>query len=124
MTRTQLKLMAALAALVLLVVLVFGVLAERGLRALELERIERSLEARALLVRDLVGEIPVDQEHAGELDTIADRAARASEKLAGSIVQRDARVRRVLFGDQRPELVDDLFENRHATRRASLIQKE
>jgi two-component system phosphate regulon sensor histidine kinase PhoR len=83
--------MAALAALVLLVVLVFGVLAERGLRALELERIERSLEARALLVRDLVGEIPVDREHAGELDAIADRAARASGARV-TLVSRDGGV--------------------------------
>jgi two-component system phosphate regulon sensor histidine kinase PhoR len=83
--------MAALAALVLLVVLVFGVLAERGLRALELDRIERSLEARALLVRDLVGEIPVDLEHAVDLGAIADRAARASGARV-TLVARDGRV--------------------------------
>jgi len=90
-TRSQLKLMAALAALVLLVVLVFGALAERGLRALSLERIEHSLEARALLVRDLVAGMPLAPDNEVALDALADRASRSAGARV-TLIARDGRV--------------------------------
>ncbi|MEE9607826.1 MAG: ATP-binding protein [Myxococcota bacterium] len=86
MSKTQLKLMAALAALVLLVVAVFGVLAERSLRERELARLANSLEERSALVLELARGAPLHPGRMAELDAIADRAgaaARARVTLIG-----------------------------------------
>ncbi|HEY5656791.1 MAG TPA: ATP-binding protein, partial [Myxococcota bacterium] len=74
----QLKLTAALAGLVVLVVLVWGLVAERGIRRAELERISRSLEQRGALVGELVRDIPFERSQRAALDALADRAAAAA----------------------------------------------
>lgn len=78
MSRSHLKIAAALVGLVLLVVGVSGGLAERRLRASELKQIAHSLEQKAQLVRELVGVIPFDPENVAALDSIADRAESAA----------------------------------------------
>jgi len=78
-SKTQLKLMAALSGLVLLVVVVSGVLAESSLRQRQMTRLARSLEERGALVRELCRGIPFDAASLPQLDTVADRAARAAE---------------------------------------------
>lgn len=78
MSRSQLKLMAALAALVLLVVLISGALAESSLRSRELARIERSLEERAALARELARGLPFEPDERRALDALADRIGRSA----------------------------------------------
>jgi two-component system phosphate regulon sensor histidine kinase PhoR len=75
----QLKLTGALAGLVVLVVLVWGVVAERGIRRAELERVSRSLEQRAALLGELVRDIPFEDDRRAALDAVADRAASGAE---------------------------------------------
>jgi len=74
MSRSQIKLAAALVGLVLLVVTVSGALAERRLRESELDRISRSLAEHARLVRELVHGIPFDAANSKALDGLARRA--------------------------------------------------
>jgi two-component system phosphate regulon sensor histidine kinase PhoR len=74
----QFKLAGVLAALVAIVVLVSGVLAERGLRAREDERIARSLRERALLVREQVAGVPLVAARTPELQALVLRAAEAA----------------------------------------------
>jgi two-component system phosphate regulon sensor histidine kinase PhoR len=76
--RIQLKLMAALAVLVAVTVLASGYVAERGLRERELARIERSLQERSELVRELVAGIPFEPAATAQLDERVRRAAAAS----------------------------------------------
>jgi two-component system phosphate regulon sensor histidine kinase PhoR len=76
--KSQLKLMAALATLVVLVVLVSGVIAERGLRASEMRRIDAGLEARALLVHQLARGLRFGPDAVARLDAIAEQAASAA----------------------------------------------
>jgi len=77
-SKSQLKLTAALAILIAGVVCVWGVAAERGLRRAELERIARSLEARAALAGELARGTPFVPSARGALDAIADRAGAAA----------------------------------------------
>jgi two-component system phosphate regulon sensor histidine kinase PhoR len=77
-TKSQVKLTAAMAALVVFAVLVWGVVAERGLRRAELERVARSLEERAALVTELARGVPFRLEGRAHLDAIADRAGQAA----------------------------------------------
>lgn len=78
MTRSQLILMSMIVGLVLLGIVVSGAFAERSLREREMAKITRSLERRALLVRELAGEIRFDVARSDALDAIADRAQRAA----------------------------------------------
>ncbi len=78
MTRSQLILMSVITALVLMVVVVSGVLAERSLRGREMANISRSLERRAMLVRELAGGVRFDAAQRDALDAIADRAQQAA----------------------------------------------
>jgi len=75
--RSQLKLTAALAGLVALVLAVAGGKAERDLREGAIRRIERSLEDRADLVREIVRGVPLDSASAGRLARLAERLAQA-----------------------------------------------
>jgi len=77
-SKSQLKLMAALSALVVFVVAVSGFVAQRGLKSREIERSARSLEARASLVRELVHGSDLDSDDYASFDAIADRAGRAA----------------------------------------------
>jgi two-component system phosphate regulon sensor histidine kinase PhoR len=77
-SKTQLKLMAALSGLVLLVVLVSGVLAESSLRRRQMTQLARSLEERGALVRELCRGIPFEAASMLRLDAVADRAATAA----------------------------------------------
>jgi cytochrome c556 len=77
-SRSQLKIAAVLVALVLLVVGVSGALVERDLRASELSQIAQTLEAKALLIRELVGDTPFDVANSAALDAVADRAEAAA----------------------------------------------
>ena len=67
--------MAVLASLILLVVGVSGALAERGLRAREERKIERSLRERAELVSELTRSETFSPDNLAALDALADRAA-------------------------------------------------
>ena len=58
MPRIQLKIMASLTALVVVVTVTSGVLAERSLRQREMERIESSMRERALLLSQIVANLP------------------------------------------------------------------
>jgi two-component system phosphate regulon sensor histidine kinase PhoR len=78
MTRSQLILMSMIIGLVFLVVIVFGAIAERSLREREMANITRSLERRAMLVRELAGEVRFDVARRDTLDAIADRSERAA----------------------------------------------
>ena len=75
----QLRLIAALALLVGAVVLVSGLLAERGLRERETERVGEDLRRQAQLVREALRGVPVEFEHREELQQIALRTARWAE---------------------------------------------
>ncbi|MGI9432654.1 MAG: HAMP domain-containing protein, partial [Myxococcota bacterium] len=75
----QLRLIAALALLVGAVVLVSGVLAERGLRERETERVGDDLRREAQLVREALRGVPIEVEHRDELQEIALRMARWAE---------------------------------------------
>jgi two-component system phosphate regulon sensor histidine kinase PhoR len=77
-SKTQLKLMAALAGLVLLVVVVSGVLAESSLRRGQMTQLARSLEERGALVRELCRDISFEVASMPQLDAVADRAATAA----------------------------------------------
>jgi two-component system phosphate regulon sensor histidine kinase PhoR len=90
-TKSQVKLTAAMAAVVVLVVLVWGVLAERGLRRAELERVATSLEERAALVTQLVRGVPFAVEERARLDGIADRAGEAARARV-TLIARDGSV--------------------------------
>ena len=74
MSKSPLKFMAALSALVLLVVGLIGTLAERDLRKQGLERTARSLEERARLVRELLGDEAFRPEASPWLDDLANRS--------------------------------------------------
>ncbi len=78
MSKSQLKLMAALSGLVVLVVGVSGLVAQRGLERREIERTARSLDARANLVRELIDDGELGSGDLERLDAIADRAGRAA----------------------------------------------
>jgi len=77
-TRSQLVLMSVITALVVLVVAVSGSLAEHSLREREMAKFTRSLERRAMLVRELTSGLPFDVAQRDALDAIADRAQRAA----------------------------------------------
>jgi two-component system phosphate regulon sensor histidine kinase PhoR len=79
MSRLQLRLAVLLAALVAVVVAVSGLLAERGLRAREAERIEDSLRQRAALVHTQVADRSLGSEPQVPLQALAERAATAAE---------------------------------------------
>jgi two-component system phosphate regulon sensor histidine kinase PhoR len=81
--------MGALALLVLAIVATMGGLAERGLRHRVLTRIDRSLQERASLVREVLR-----GQHAGgivELDALADRAAGVAHARV-TLIERDGTV--------------------------------
>jgi len=78
LSKSQLKLMAALSGLVLLVVAVSGLIAQRGLERHEIERTARSLDARARLVREWISGSELSSGDLAHLDAIADRAGRAA----------------------------------------------
>lgn len=89
MPRIQLKLMGALALLVLAVVGTMGFLAERGLRERELARIERGLEQRARLVRQLLRDGLTDSPEA--LAALAEQAGTAARARV-TLIDPDGRV--------------------------------
>jgi two-component system phosphate regulon sensor histidine kinase PhoR len=70
--------MAALSGLVVLVVVVCGFIAQRELREREVDRMARSLEARAALVREMIHQHDLASEDPAILDAIADRAGYAA----------------------------------------------
>jgi two-component system phosphate regulon sensor histidine kinase PhoR len=76
---------------VAVVVLVCGLLAERGLKSREEQRIEQSLRERTLLVREQVAAIPLVAARAPELQAIAQRAARAASARV-TLIARDGEV--------------------------------
>ncbi len=78
MSKSQLKLMAALSGLVVLVVGVSGLVAQRGLKNREVERSARSLEARASLVRELIHGSDLNSGDRAHFDRVADRAGQAA----------------------------------------------
>ena len=78
MTSYQFKLMGALMSVIVLVVAVSGALAERSLREREMERVARSLTARAQLVVALSESTPFGEASIPQLDAIADRAGAAA----------------------------------------------
>lgn len=79
MPTLQLKLAGALVSLILFVSLVSGVLIEQGLRDREIALVERSLGERLALVDKLVAAPRFADAAPAELDSIADRAARAAD---------------------------------------------
>ncbi len=89
MPRIQLKLMGVLAALVLAVVASVGVLAERGLRAREMARIEQDLGERALLVQELLRSASGDS--ASSVHALATRASAAAGARV-TLIEGDGRV--------------------------------
>ena len=68
---------SVLVGLVVLGVLVSGVAAERSLRRDQLDRIARSLEARAALVAEQLRGATLEGAYSGQLDEIADRLGRS-----------------------------------------------
>jgi len=90
-SKTQLKLMAALAGLVLLVVAVSGVLAESSLRRRQMTGLARSLEERGALVRELCRGIAFEAASMPQLDAVADRAATAAGARV-TLITRDGKV--------------------------------
>jgi two-component system phosphate regulon sensor histidine kinase PhoR len=76
--KSQLKLTAGLIGIVVVAIGVWGVAAERGLRRVEMERIEISLEAGAALVAEAVRGVSLAEDAMSSIDTLADRAGRAS----------------------------------------------
>ena len=72
MSKSQLKLMAALSGLVVLIVGVSGLVAQRGLKNGEIERSARALEARANLVREFIQDSDLDSGGRARFDRIAD----------------------------------------------------
>jgi len=89
--RSQLKLTSAFVGVVILVVTVWGVVAERGLRRAELERIALSLEERAALVGELTRGIRFDETARAELDAVADRSGTAAAARV-TLIARDGTV--------------------------------
>ncbi len=81
--------MGALAVLVLAIIAIVGVVAERGLRARELSRIERNLEVRAGLVREALGAEP--RTDVASLDAMADEAGEAAHARV-TLIERSGRV--------------------------------
>jgi len=77
--KIQRKLMAALAALVAVTLLATTWVAERGLRAREMERIEQSLHERAQLARELLADHSLAPGSDDTLYALAVRAAAASD---------------------------------------------
>jgi len=77
-SKSQLKLMAALSGLVVLIVGVSGLVAQRGLKNREIERTARALEARASLIRELIHGRDLDTGGRAYFDAIADRAGKAA----------------------------------------------
>jgi two-component system phosphate regulon sensor histidine kinase PhoR len=73
-SRTQLRLTAALAATVIAVVAISGLLADRALNEREIARTLRDLEREADLVRELTRGIPYLPAESARLDALADRA--------------------------------------------------
>jgi two-component system phosphate regulon sensor histidine kinase PhoR len=90
-SKTQLKLMAALAGLVLLVVVVSGVLAESSLRRQQMDQLALTLEERGALVRELCRGISFESASVPQLDAIADRAATAAGARV-TLIARDGTV--------------------------------
>src|SRR5262249_34464750 len=78
MPKIQVRLAAALAGLAIAISLLFGALVERGLRARELARVERGLEASAKLVTELCRGVAFEPGHASDLSALAARAGAAS----------------------------------------------
>jgi len=89
--RIQLKIMASLTALVLIVTITSGVLAERSLRKRELERIESSMRERALLLSQIVANLPAGAPAVKVMDTIADAAGDAAGARV-TLIDREGRV--------------------------------
>ena len=89
MPRIQLKLMGALTVLVLAIVATMGLLAERGLRERELGRIEKRLEERARLVREVLRDRLL--ESVESLDALADEAGAASQARV-TLIERSGEV--------------------------------
>jgi two-component system phosphate regulon sensor histidine kinase PhoR len=91
LSRSQLKLMAALAALVIFVVAVTSLLAERSLRKREQERLTRTMQDHAELVLELTAQTPFEPDRLEELDAIADRAGRITRTRV-TLIARDGTV--------------------------------
>ena len=71
--------MAVLGGLVVAVVGVTGFLAERGLRERETARLEKTLVERALLVREVLGGLSLEESRTPRLDTLADRLGEVTQ---------------------------------------------
>jgi two-component system phosphate regulon sensor histidine kinase PhoR len=91
MPKIQLRLAAALAGLAVAISLLFGVLVERSLRERELARIERSLDASAHLVAELVRGMPFTRARSPELSSLAARAGAAAGARV-TLIARDGTV--------------------------------
>jgi two-component system phosphate regulon sensor histidine kinase PhoR len=131
-TRSQLILMSMITGLVVLVIVVSGALAERSLREREMANIERSLERRAELIRELASEVRFDVAERDALDAIADRAqpaaaARVTLIDSAGVVLGDSdvaldKLREVENHADRPEVRDALAGRvGSSTRRSSTV---
>jgi two-component system phosphate regulon sensor histidine kinase PhoR len=111
MSGIQARLVAGVAAIVVAVILTSGYLAERGLRARETALLSQSLQQRASLVAELVGDVPIRLGSRERLQGLALRAAAAADARV-TLVAADGRV--VADSGVPIEELDDL-EN-HAAR--------
>ena len=95
MPRIQIKIMVALAALVLVVSVTSGVVAERTLRQREMERIESSMRERALLLAQMVTNLPAESSSPAGVHAVMDAMADTAAQAAGArvtLIDRDGRV--------------------------------
>jgi len=111
MSGIQARLVAGVAAIVAAVILTSGYLAERGLRERETALLSQSLQQRASLVAELLGEAPIRLDSRERLQRLALRAAAAADARV-TLIAADGRV--VADSGVPIEELDDL-EN-HAAR--------
>jgi len=87
----QLKIMVALGGLVVVVVGLVGGVAERGLHQRETERLERALEQRASLIREVLGGASLESRQFVRLDGLADRLGEVTGHRV-TLITRDGEV--------------------------------